>query len=244
MRLENKTAVVTGASSGIGERVSSHFHREGARLILTGRREQLDSALPEDLYVPGDLNDEAFVESLARQAAESFGTVDVVVLNHGLQVSGPLTEMSYDDAKNVLHSNLLSSFLMMKHFAPLMPVAGGSFVLVSSRLGMVAKPDEVLYSAAKGGLIMLAKGAAIEWAPRNIRVNVVAPGLTATPVIEASFRRREDPLAYRREREAQIPLQRLASPEEIADAILFMASSESSYVTGAVLPVDGGYTAF
>jgi len=81
MRLENKTAVVTGASSGIGERVSSHFRREGARLILTGRREQLDSALPEDLYVPGDLNDEAFVESLARQAAESFGTVDVVVLN-------------------------------------------------------------------------------------------------------------------------------------------------------------------
>ena len=244
MRLEKVTALVTGASSGIGEAVSSHFRREGARLLLTGRREKLDTARPEDSYVPGDLNDEAFVVELARQAAESYGSIDVVVLNHGLQVSSPLMEMSYDDAKNVLHSNLLSSFLVMKHFAPLMPASGGSFVCVGSRLGMVGKPEEVLYSAAKGGLIMLAKGAAIEWAPRNIRVNVVAPGLTATPIIEASFQRRPDPEAHRREREGQIPLQRLATPEEIADAILFLASSESSYITGAVLPVDGGYTAF
>ncbi|PVG82004.1 NAD(P)-dependent oxidoreductase [Nocardioides gansuensis] len=244
MRLEKVTALVTGASSGIGEAVSSHFRREGARLLLTGRREQLDTAQPDDLYVPGDLNDEGFVARLAEQAAESFGSVDVVVLNHGLQASSPLSEMAYEDAKNVLHSNLLSSFLVMKHFAPLMPEAGGSFVLIGSRLGMVGMPGEVLYSAAKGGLIMLAKGAAIEWAPRNIRVNVVAPGLTATPVIDASFQRRSDPEAYRRQRESQIPLQRLATPEEVANAVLFLASSESSYITGAVLPVDGGYTAF
>lgn len=243
MRLEKVTALVTGASSGIGEAVSAHFRREGARLLLTGRREQLDSVQPDDLYLPGDLNDEAFVTSLAAQAAETFGSVDVVVLNHGLQVSSPLTEMAYDDAKDVLHSNLLSSFLVMKHFAPLMPAAGGSFVCVSSRLGMVGIADQVLYSAAKGGLIMLAKGAAIEWAPRNIRVNVVAPGLTATPVIEASIQRRDDPEAYRRLRESQIPLRRLASPDEVAAAILFLASPESAYVTGAVLPVDGGYTA-
>ncbi|MFD5230003.1 SDR family NAD(P)-dependent oxidoreductase [Streptomyces qaidamensis] len=244
MRLDKLTALVTGASSGIGEAVSSHFRREGARLLLTGRRQELDTAGPDDVYVPGDLNDESFVASLAQRAAESVGSVDVVVLNHGLQVSGPLTDMAYEDAKNVLHSNLLSAFLVMKHFAPLMPEAGGSFVCVGSRLGMVGKADEVLYSAAKGGLIMLAKGAAVEWAQRNIRVNVVAPGLTVTPVIEASFQRRPDPDAYRREREAQIPLQRLATPEEIADAVLFLASPESSYITGAVLPVDGGYTAF
>jgi NAD(P)-dependent dehydrogenase (short-subunit alcohol dehydrogenase family) len=244
MRLDKLTALVTGASSGIGQAVTSHFRREGARLLLTGRRERMDTARPDDLYVPGDLNDEAFVASLAKHAADTFGSVDVVVLNHGLQVSSPLMEMAYDDAKNVLDSNLLSAFLVMKHFAPLMPATGGSFVCVSSRLGMVGKSEEVLYSAAKGGLIMLAKGAAIEWAARNIRVNVVAPGLTATPIIEASIQRRPDPAAYRRERETQIPLQRLATPDEVADAVLFLASSESSYITGAVLPVDGGYTAF
>ena len=244
MRLENLSALVTGASSGIGKAVTSHFRREGARLLLTGRREHLDSVQPDDLYVPGDVNDETFIASLAHRAAETLGAIDVVVLNHGLQVSSPLTEMAYDDARDVLHTNLLSAFLVMKHFAPLMPAAGGSFVCVSSRLGMVGMSGEVLYSAAKGGLIMLAKGAAIEWAPRNIRVNVVAPGLTATPIIESSFQRRSDPGAHRRERESQIPLQRLATPEEVADAVLFLASSESSYVTGAVLPVDGGYTAF
>ncbi|WP_373432163.1 SDR family NAD(P)-dependent oxidoreductase [Streptomyces afghaniensis] len=115
---------------------------------------------------------------------------------------------------------------------------------VSSRLGMVGMPNQTLYSAAKGGLIALARGAAMEWASRNIRVNVVAPGLTATPIIEASFQRRPDPAAYRRVREDSIPLRRLATPEEVADAVLFLACPESSYVTGAVLPVDGGYTAF
>jgi NAD(P)-dependent dehydrogenase (short-subunit alcohol dehydrogenase family) len=244
VKLENMTALVTGATSGIEHAVSASLGQEGARLLLTGRKAQLDGAQPGDAYVAGDLNDETFVITLARRASETFGTVDAVVINHGLQVSSPLTEMDYADAKAVLHSNLLSAFLVMKHFAPLMPEAGGSFVCVSSRLGMVGKSDEVLYSAAKGGLIMLARGAAIEWASRNIRVNVVAPGLTATPVIEAAIQRRPDPQAYRRQREESIPLQRLATPEEVASAILFLTSPESSYITGAVLPVDGGYTAF
>ncbi len=244
MRLADVNAVITGASSGIGQAVASLFRREGANLLLTGRRPELPENHPDELYLPGDLNDEAFVSELAARAADRCGEVEVVVLCHGLQASSPLAEMTYEQARDVLHGNLLSAFLVMKHLMPLAPQSGASMVCVSSRLGMVGKPDETMYSAAKGGLIALARGAAIEWAPRNIRVNVVAPGLTATPIIEASFQRRPDPEAYRREREAQIPLQRLATPEEVADAILFLASAESSYVTGAVLPVDGGYTAF
>ncbi|MFE6625407.1 SDR family NAD(P)-dependent oxidoreductase [Streptomyces sp. NPDC057740] len=244
MRLQDVNAVITGASSGIGQAVASHFRREGANLLLTGRRPELPESHPDDLYLPGDLNDEAFVCELAAGAADRFGDVGVVVLCHGLQKSAPLSETTADDARDLLHSNLLSAFLVMKHLMPLAPRSGGSMVCVSSRLGMVGMPNQTLYSAAKGGLIALARGAAIEWAPRGVRVNVVAPGLTMTPIIEASFQRRPDPAAYQRVREESIPLRRLATPNEVADAVLFLACPESSYVTGAVLPVDGGYTAF
>ncbi len=243
VKLEHSTVLITGATSGIGHAIATAFQQEGARLLLTGRRTEPEGLPVEGTYLPGDLNREQFVADLAHYAATTCGGVDAVVINHGLQRSAPLTEMSYDDAQDVLHSNLLSAFLVMKHFSPLMPATGGSFVCVSSRLGMVGQAGEVLYSAAKGGLIMLARGAAIEWAPRNIRVNVLAPGLTATPVIEASIQRRPDPDTYRKQRESTIPLGRLASPEEVADAAVFLASRGASYITGAVLPVDGGYTA-
>ncbi|MBV7696261.1 SDR family NAD(P)-dependent oxidoreductase [Streptomyces sp. TRM70350] len=244
MRLQGVNAVITGASSGIGQAVASHFRREGANLLLTGRRPELSEDHPDDLYLPGDLNGETFVSELAARAAEHLRDVGVVVLCHGLQASSPIAEMTYDDARDVLHGNLLSAFLVMKHLMPLASESGASMVCVSSRLGMVGMPNQTLYSAAKGGLIALARGAAIEWAPRNIRVNVVAPGLTATPIIEAGFQRRPDPAAYRQMKEDSIPLRRLATPEEVADAVLFLACPESSYITGAVLPVDGGYTAF
>ncbi|MEU0414072.1 SDR family NAD(P)-dependent oxidoreductase [Streptomyces griseorubiginosus] len=244
MRLQKVNAVITGASSGIGQAVVSRFRREGANLLLTGRRPELPEGHPDDLYLPGDLADERFVSELAAEAADHLGHVQVVVLCHGFQASSPLAEMTYDDAREVLHSNLLSSFLALKHLMPLAPKSGASMVCVSSRFGMVGTPNQTMYSAAKGGLIALARGAAVEWAARNIRVNVVAPGLTVTPVIEASFQRRADPAGYRRARESSIPLGRLATPGEVADAILFLACPESSYITGAVLPVDGGYTAF
>ncbi|MFF5372667.1 SDR family NAD(P)-dependent oxidoreductase [Streptomyces sp. NPDC013187] len=244
MRLHNVNAVITGATSGIGQAVASHFRREGAKLLLTGRRSRLPEEHPDEVYLPGDLNDETFVSELADRAADHLGEVGVVVLCHGHQASSPLQEMSCDDAREVLHSNLLSAFLVMKHLKPLAPESGASMVCVSSRLGMVGMPNQTLYSAAKGGLIALARGAAVEWADSGTRVNVVAPGLTVTPVIEASFQRRPDPAAYRRTREDSIPIGRLATPEEIADAVLFLACPESSYITGAVLPVDGGYTAF
>jgi NAD(P)-dependent dehydrogenase (short-subunit alcohol dehydrogenase family) len=151
--------------------------------------------------------------------------------------------MSVEDASSVIDSNLLSVFSVVKHATPHMSRERGSIVCVSSRLGMVGMAGQVLYSAAKGGLIMFARAAAIELAPQGIRVNVAAPGLTMTPKIRDSWAKREDPEAYAAQRATTIPIGRLAEPEEIAEPIYFLASPASSYITGAVLPIDGGYTA-
>lgn len=236
--------LITGASSGIGEATAERFRAAGARLFLTGRRAEAPSSLRDgERYLPGDLCDETFVRRLVAEATAELGPIDVVVACHGWQASGAITEMPLADASKALDANLLSVYAVIKHAVPVMREDGGSIVLVSSRLGIVGMPGEVLYNAAKGGLIMLGKGAALELAPRGIRVNIAAPGLTETPIIEAGFQRSADPDARRAERAATIPLGRLARSEEVAEAIYFLGSPASSYITGAVLPIDGGYTA-
>lgn len=236
--------VITGASSGIGGAIAERFREAGDRVLLTGRRAQAPETLREgERYIPGDLGDEAFVREFIAEAAREFGEIDALVLCHGLQKDAPLTEMLVEDAAQVLDANLLSVFTVVKHATPLMSKTRGSIVCVSSRLGMVGIAGQVLYSAAKGGLIMFARAAAIELAPQGIRVNVAAPGLTLTPKITESFSKRPDPEAYTAQRASTIPLGRLASPREVADPIYFLASAASSYITGAVLPIDGGYTA-
>lgn len=236
--------LITGASSGIGEAVADRFRAVGANLFLTGRRSQAPASLHEgDRYLAGDLNDEEYVVRVIREAVAAFGPLDSIVVCHGLQADGAVTDMAVARAAEVLEANLLSVFSVLKHAVPHIRDSGGQVVLVSSRLGIVGVPDQVMYTAAKGGLIMLGKGAAVELAPRNIRVNVAAPGLTETSVIEAGIQRHADPEAYRAQRAATIPMQRLAKPAEVAEAIYFLGSEASSYITGAVLPIDGGYTA-
>lgn len=236
--------LITGASSGIGEAVAERYRAAGARVFLTGRRSEAPSTLREgERYLAGDLGDEAFVERLVAEAVAELGALDSVVAVHGMQAEGLLTEMPLEQASQMLDANVLSVFAVIKHAVPAIREGGGQIVLVSSRLGIVGIPEQVMYTAAKGGLIMLGRGAAVELAPRNIRVNVAAPGLTETPVIESWFQRRPDPEAYRAERAATIPMRRLARPEEVAEAIYFLGSPASSYITGAVLPIDGGYTA-
>lgn len=244
MRLAGKVALLTGATGGIGRAIAAAFHEAGAKQVLTAR-----SASPEGLpagarYLAGDVLDESFVRRLVTTARDEFGRLDILVNCHGRQFDSTLETTDLKDASDVLETNVTGAFVTMKHAIPAMLASGGgSIVNIASRLGMVGIAGQTIYSASKGGLILLSKGAAIEYAARGIRVNVVAPGLTMTPTIAASWAKRPDPAAYQKLRESTIPMQRLARPEEVAAAVVFMASDEASYITGAVLPVDGGYTA-
>ena len=236
--------VITGASSGIGAAVADRFRRAGARLLLTGRRAEVpDGASDRDVYLAGDLADAHFVDALIARAVQEFGEIDALVLCHGLQGDGALGDMPVSRAAALLEANVLTVFSVVQRAIPHLRDATGSIVCVSSRFGLVGVPGQVMYSAAKGGLVMFAQGAAVELAPRGIRVNVVAPGLTLTPRIAEGFGRHPDPEQYAATRAASVPLGRLAEPREIAEPIFFLASPAASYITGAVLPVDGGYTA-
>lgn len=236
--------LITGASSGIGEAVAERFRADGNAVFLTGRRAEPPAGVrANETYLSGDLTDEEFVARLVSEAVGRLGPLDTVVTCHGLQVDGSIVATAGDTATEVLDANLRSVLTVIKHAVPEMRKTGSQIVLVSSRFGLVGIPGQVLYSTAKGGLNMLGKGAALELAERQIRVNVAAPGLTMTPVIEEAFQAKDDPDAYYAQRSASIPLRRLAHPEEIAEAIYFLGSPASSYITGVVLPVDGGYTA-
>ena len=244
MRLAGKVALITGASGSIGSAIGRAFTSEGANLVLTGRRTDPGSIPDGSAYLAGDILDEEFVANLVERARSTFGRLDVLVNCHGLQYDSDLLVTDRIDAEAVMDTNVIGPFLTMKHAIPLMLENGsGSVVNIASRLGIVGIADQALYSASKGALIMLSKGAAIDFAGRGIRVNVVAPGLTATETLIAAFSRRPDPEAYLLSRASTIPMGRLAEPEEVAAAVAFMASDDASYITGAVLPVDGGYTA-
>lgn len=241
---ETLNVLVTGASSGIGEATAERFRASGHAVFLTGRSSDPPASIQQgEKYYSGDLLDNEFVARMIREAAEELGPLDTVVICHGMQFDGSIAETGSEQASEVLDANLRSVFEVVKRVVPAMRDTGGQIVLVSSRLGLVGLPGQVLYSAAKGGLIMLGKGAALELAERQIRVNVAAPGLTMTPAIERAFQAQDDPDDYYAKRSASIPLRRLARPEEVAEALYFLGSPASSYITGIVLPIDGGYTA-
>lgn len=243
-RLQGKVALLTGATGGIGQAIAQLFAEQGASLILSGTRPAFDDHPDGALYLPGDISDEAYVEQLVDSAREEFGKLDILVNAHGIDYHSELPETPLDEADEVLRVNLLGVVATMKHAIPVMTEAGGGAIVnLASRLGQVAIPMQAVYSASKGGLIMLSRGAAIDCAKHNIRVNCVSPGITATMMIENWVNSKPDPAAYAAQITSAIPLQRMATPEEVARPVLFLASDEASYITGAILPVDGGYTA-
>jgi NAD(P)-dependent dehydrogenase (short-subunit alcohol dehydrogenase family) len=249
-RLAGKTAIVTGATEGIGRSVCEAFAREGASLILVARRANPTAELAEQLGggavpIAGDVCDPGTADAAVAAAAERFGRVDVLVNNAGHDLSGvPLFETSPERARAVFEVNVFGAFWMLLAAGRAMAEAGGgSIVNITSRLGLVGMSGSAWYGASKGALHALTRGAAVEWAHLGIRVNSVAPGLTETPMIETWFAEQPDPEAFRDSRMQTIPLGRIATPEEVAAAVVYLASDESASTTGASIAVDGGYTA-
>ena len=247
-RLAGKVAIITGATSGIGTVTARRFVDEGARVVLCGRSEAAGAAIAQELgsdraeLVLGDVTAPS-TASAAVAAAERFGHLDILVNNAAMDYTSDLYATDVEDVRRVLEVNFVGPFLMLQAAARAMRGRGGSIVNIGSRLATIGVKTMSVYGAAKGALTSFTRGAAIDLAADGIRVNTVAPGFVDTPLFGAWAAEQADPEGARAAQEAKIPQGRLATPDDVAAAIVFLASDESAHVTGALLAVDGGYTA-
>lgn len=253
MRLSGKVAIVTGGGSGIGRAVCELFAQEGASVVVAdtdpeGGREttaRIESAGGQAVFVPTDVSQEPQVEELVRTALTVYGAINVLVNNAAVFVFGPVEEITDSDWRRTIDVNLMGAAFCIKHVLPAMKAAGGgSIVNIGSIGGFAARPASVPYSASKAAVIQLTRNTAMDLAPHQIRVNCVCPGSTLTPAFErlpqlASGDREE----VLRDMASSNLMKRLADPKEIAYGVLFLASDEASFATGASLVVDGGDTA-
>jgi NAD(P)-dependent dehydrogenase (short-subunit alcohol dehydrogenase family) len=254
--LEGKIAFVTGGARGIGLAVAERFCEEGARVVLGDIRAEEAEAAAEGLRAAGhaavamelDVTDEDSVEKAARACEETYGGVDVLVANAGLLYLAPVVEMDREAWERVLAVNLTGTFLSCKAFAQRMVERGegGRIIVTSSLFGRRGGRENAAYSASKFGVIGLAESLAAELAPHGILVNAVCPGQVATEMMAELFEQRSalrgaDAGRIEAELLSRIPLGRMASPREIGDVFVFLASDLSGYVTGQSLIVDGGW---
>lgn len=238
--LTGKSALITGASGGIGAAIARALHGAGATVALSGTREAPLQALAEELgarahVVPCNLSDPEAVDALPKAAIEAMGALDILVNNAGITRDTLMMRMSDDQWADVLDVNLTASMRLMRgSLRGMMKARWGRIVNISSVVGATGNPGQANYVAAKAGLVGLSKALAQEVASRGITVNCVAPGFIATPMTEVLTEAQQDAINQR------IPTGRMGTPEEIAAGVLYLASGEASYVTGAVLHINGG----
>lgn len=248
-RLADKVAIITGGGSGIGRATAALFAAEGARVVITGRREPPLAETAESIRTRGgavhtvvaDVADASACERVVAETQRVFGSPHILVNNAGIfEARGPLHETTPEAWDHMMAVNLRGPFLMTRAVIPLMLAqGGGAIVNVGSILSQVAIPNAAAYNASKGGLLMLTRSTAVEYAAQGIRCNLVCPGLTKTEITAGVWRDPEVARAAARD----YPMRRFGEPAEIAHAILHLASDEASWTTGAALMVDGGATA-
>ena len=249
-RLEGKVAVVTGGNAGIGEAIAKRFADEGASVVVTGRRQQeLDRVASvirlnkgKVLAVAGSVMDEVHVQDVVRRALDSFGKIDVLVNNAGIGEFGKRLHETDDTVwAKVLDVNLSGVFRMTRAVIPQMQKQGrGSIINISSIASLVGLSGLAAYTASKGGLDALTRALAVEYAKEGIRCNVVNPGLIDTPMAAPLMSNPDmlQPIL------AQYAIRRPGTPAEVANMVLYLASDEAAWVTGATFPIDGGMTVY
>ncbi len=249
MRLDGLNCVITGASSGIGAATATRFVAEGAQVLILDINMEAADALAEELGAAAttfhcDVKNEAAVKAAAAAAYSRWDRVDVLVNNAGSELNRSYDETSEDEWDRVLNTDLKGPWLMCKHFVPPMVKAGsGSVINISSLNGLVGFPLSTAYGSAKGGLVVFTRDMAIELAASGVRINCVCPGVIETGMMERWTSQMPDKGEAQEMLKGVMPIGRMGSADEVAGAILFFASADSSLCQGSVLAVDGGFTA-
>ena len=248
MKLNGKVALITGGGTGIGEATAKLFADEGAHVVVTGRRKEILEGVAKAimahggkvLAVSGSVTDEAHVQSAVEQTVRAFGKLDILINNAAVGEFGPLVHEMTDQAwEEVLAINLTGVFRFTRAVIPHMLDRGGSIVNVSSVAGLVGIPRSAAYSSTKGAIQALTRSLAIDYAKEKIRCNCVCPALVDTPMSAEAI---ADPVMNAKMTAAH-PLGRFGTSDEVARMLLYLASDESSWVTGSIFAIDGGFTA-
>ena len=245
MRLKDKTAIITGGGSGIGLATARAFCKEGAKVILFGRRkEKLISAADElgdsVLIVQGDMTHNDDLDQLINKTLNNFKGIDILVNSAGLFNGAPLHEISDSQWDGMMDINIRSVFQLTRRVLPTMIAQkNGSIVHISSIAGLIALPGVAAYNVSKGALNQFSRSIAVEYGSYGIRSNSICPGLIETDMTADLMK----DASLMQEWSKEYPIGRFGKPEDVASACLFLASDESSFITGTVLPVDGGFTA-
>lgn len=251
MRLANKVAIITGAGSGIGKATALLFAREGACVVAGVHNskdipeiETLSADLPASVaWIECDVTNEEHVERAVAVAVERFGGVDVLFNNAGIEASGTAEQTSNEQWARIMDVNLKGVFLSCKYAAPEICKRGrGSIINNASINGVHGHPALVAYSASKGGVVAMTRAMALDYAPYNVRVNAICPALIVeTRLFEKNYAKAPDPDEFLRALIAKHPIGRAGVPDEVAYTVLFLASDESSFITGEEIRIDGGW---
>lgn len=242
-RLDGKVAVITGGAGGMGSKHAEIFVREGAKVVIADLKSSNGKKLAEDLgeqalFIDLDVTDEVSWDNLVKETEDRFGPINVLINNAGIANGTPLESTSVEDFRRMIDINLTSMFIGIKKVLPSMKKGErGSIINISSGLGLIGAKGNTAYIASKFGITGLTKAVAADVAEYGIRVNSVHPGAIKTPLLEL-----ESNKELIEKTKAEVPLKRIAEPEEISNLVLFLASDESSYSTASSFVADGGQT--